>query len=122
MRFVYTLFLGIGLLITTLSLKTYNDCTLVQNKPALVSQSVTFTITCPTSGTQYVSWDFGDGGGFGQYKYSLTATHTYYAPGIYQVFARIQGEDIPLTVVQTIVKPMSTPRPTHSSTIAMDMV
>jgi len=122
MRFVYTLFLGIGLLITTLSLKTSTDCTLIQNKPALVGQSVTFTINCPSSGTQYVSWDFGDGGGFGQYKYSLTATHTYYTPGIYQVFARIQGEDIPLTVVQTIVKPISTPRPTHSSTIVMDMV
>lgn len=120
MRFIYSLIIGLALLLINLSFTSSTDCTLLQNKPALVGQTVTFTINCPSSGTQYVAWDFGTGAGFGSFKYSLTASYTYYTPGIYQVFARIQGEDIPLTVVQTIVTPITNPRPTHSSTIVMD--
>lgn len=111
----------IFIIILNLSLTTSDTCIIIQNKPGIVGQTITFTLDCGTSGVPNVAWDFGDGGGFGKYKTSLTTTHTYYTPGVYRVFARIQGEDIPLSMVQTIVNPILTPSPLHSSTIVADV-
>lgn len=94
---------------------------LLPNKPVEVGVPVTFTITSGTSGDiPFIAWDFGDENGLGEYKKGLTITHTFTKPGVYYVFARIQGEDIPITSVQTITKRMQRPAPTHSSTICLD--
>ena len=94
---------------------------ITQNKPVPVGTSVTFTITAP-DGTEipFVAWDFGDGSGLGRYRKSLSVSYTFTEPGVYQVYARIQGEDFPLTVIQTVYKPTQNPAPTHSSTIVID--
>lgn len=93
---------------------------LVQNKPAEIGTSVTFTILVPEGSNPFVAWDFGDESGLGSYKQGLSITHTYEQPGVYQVFARIQGEDIPLSVTQTVHKPLQKFAPAHSSTICID--
>lgn len=95
--------------------------TLLPNKPVAVGIAVTFTVVASSSGdTPFIAWDFGDDSGLGDYQKGLSVTHTYTKPGVYYVFARIQGEDIPLTAVQTVTKPMQRPAPTHSSTICLD--
>lgn len=96
---------------------------ITQNKPVEVGTSVTFTINIPDgSEIPYVAWDFGDGNGLGRYRKSLSVSYTFTEPGVYQVYARIQGEDFPLTVIQTVYKPAQNPAPTHSSTIVIDTV
>lgn len=99
------------------------DYVLPQNQPTQSGFLVTFKINAAdTINVPFIAWDFGDGSGLGRYKRSLTATHRYNEPGVYQVFARIQGEDIPLTVAQTIYNPATNPKPTRSSTIVVDTV
>ncbi|MCR6637553.1 MAG: T9SS type A sorting domain-containing protein [Sporocytophaga sp.] len=93
---------------------------LIQNKPVEVGVSVTFTISAPEGANPFVAWDFGDGSGLGRYRQGLSATYKFTQPGVYQVFARIQGEDIPLTVTQTIHRPLPNMAPSHSSTISID--
>jgi len=93
---------------------------LIQNKPVEVGSSVTFTISAPEGVRPMVAWDFGDGSGLGRYRQGLSITYKFSEPGVYQVFARIQGEDIPLTVTQTVYKPLPPLPPTHSSTISLD--
>ena len=95
---------------------------LVQNKPAPVGELITFTIEMDTSLGEIplIAWDFGDGFGLGRYKRSLTATNRFSNPGVYQVFARIQGENIPLYATQTVFEPSTNPLPTRSSTICID--
>ncbi len=95
---------------------------LLQNKPVAKGELVTFTIEKDSSIEEipFIAWDFGDGTGLGRYRKSLTATHRYSATGVYQVFARIQGENIPLSVTQTVYTPSTNPLPTRSSTIAID--
>ncbi len=96
---------------------------LQQNPPSQSNFLVTFRITeGDTNNIPFIAWDFGDGTGLGRYKRSLTTTHRFDKPGVYQVFARIQGEDIPLTVTQTIYNQASNPKPTRSSTIAVDTI
>ncbi len=95
---------------------------LSQNMPVQVGELVTYTIKAASSDDDIpmIAWDFGDGSGLGRYRKSLTATHRYAEPGVYQVFARIQGEDIPVTVTQTVYNPVTTLSPSRSSTICMD--
>lgn len=95
---------------------------IVQNLPTEVNTTVTFTVVLPqgTAATPFIAWDFGDGNGLGRYKQSLTASYKFTQHGVYQVYARIQGEDIPLTVVHTVHKPLATNKPTHASTIVFD--
>lgn len=64
---------------------------LIQNKPVEVGVSVTFTISAPEGANPFVAWDFGDGSGLGRYRQGLSATYKFTQPGVYQVFARIQG-------------------------------
>lgn len=97
-----------------------SDYYLPQNPPVTTGTTVTFTIEYAGTDTPFIAWDFGDGSGLGSYKKSLTASHTFYAPGAYRVYARIMGEEIPVSVVQTITSPLSHPTPTHSSTITID--
>lgn len=94
---------------------------IVQNLPTEVNTSVTFQVVLP-EGTEVplIAWDFGDGNGLGRYKKSLTATYKFTQHGVYQVYARIQGEEIPLTVVHTVHKTLPMHRPTHASTIVID--
>jgi YVTN family beta-propeller protein len=95
--------------------------TLLPNKPVEAGVPVTFTVVSNTAGeAPFIAWDFGDENGLGEYKKGLSITHTFTQPGVYYVFARIQGEDIPLSAVQTIIKPMQRPAPTHSTTICLD--
>lgn len=95
---------------------------LVQNKPAPIGELVTFTIEMDTTLEKIplIAWDFGDGSGLGRYKRSLTATNRFSNPGVYQVFARIQGENIPLFTTQTVFNPPTALAPTRSSTICID--
>ncbi|GAL84878.1 hypothetical protein CHU_1052 [Sporocytophaga myxococcoides] len=93
---------------------------LIQNKPVEVGTTVTFTITAPEGTNPFIAWDYGDENGLGNYKQGLTTTHKFMQPGVYQVFARILGEDIPLSVTQTVHKPLKKIAPTHSSTICID--
>ncbi|WP_051312830.1 T9SS type A sorting domain-containing protein [Sporocytophaga myxococcoides] len=93
---------------------------LIQNKPIEVGTSVTFTISAPEGSDPFVAWDFGDGNGLGRYKRGLTTTFKFMEPGVYQVFARIQGTDIPLYVTQTVYKVLPKDAPSHSSTICID--
>ena len=96
--------------------------TLLPNKPVEVGVPVTFTIVSNTSGeVPFIAWDFGDENGLGEYQKGLSVTHTFTQPGVYYIFARIQGEDIPLSAVQTIIKRMQRPAPTHSTTICLDI-
>jgi DNA-binding beta-propeller fold protein YncE/cytochrome c551/c552 len=111
-------FIGIGLAFKHLS---FDDCQINSNKPAVVGTPVTFSITCPAGEeTSLIAWDFGDGTGLGPYTNQTTTTHTYRSTGTFTVFARKQGEDFPLQSFQTIVEPITTPGPTHSSTIVHD--
>lgn len=98
------------------------DFKLIQNQPVESDELITFSIIADSSLEEipFIAWDFGDGSGLGRYRRNLTATHRYSEPGVYQIFARIQGEEIPLSVTQTVYKPVTNPRPTHSSTIIMD--
>jgi DNA-binding beta-propeller fold protein YncE/fibronectin type 3 domain-containing protein/cytochrome c551/c552 len=117
--------LAVSFMAISLTLQQFevDECSLSQNKPAVVESVVTFTISCASGQpTPIVAWDFGDGTGLGPYAAQTTITHTYHTTGTFTVFARIQGEDIPLSTVQTIVEPITTPGPTHSSTIAIDTV
>ena len=93
-----------------------------QNKPVAKGELVTFTIEKDSSIEEipFIAWDFGDGTGLGRYRKSLTATHRYSVTGVYQVFARIQGENIPLSVTQTVYTSPTNPLPTRSSTIVID--
>lgn len=100
--------------------ESINDYQLIQNKPIEVGTVVTFSIEAPEGSDPFIAWDFGDGTGLGRYKKGLSVTYRFTEPGVYQIFARIQGEEIPLTVTQTVHKPLTNPRPTHSSTIVMD--
>ncbi len=101
--------------------QTTSELGIAQNKPVPTGTSVTFTVSLPEGGeVPYIAWDFGDGSGLGRYKKSLTASYTFNEPGVYQVYARIQGEEIPLSVTQTVHKPLSKPAPTHTSTIVAD--
>ncbi|MBC7391014.1 MAG: c-type cytochrome [Opitutaceae bacterium] len=105
------------------SLSEADPYILVQNKPVLVGGVVTFSVTSNTgTDAPYIAWDFGDGSGLGRYKKSLVATYTFNEPGVYQVYARIQGEEIPLSVTQTVYKPVNNPAPTRSSTIQIDNI
>lgn len=118
-----TLFLALFILLTSLVfLVNSEEPQLQQNNPVEVNTLVTFTITMDTSNSEvpYIAWDFGDGDGLGRYRKSLTATKRFTEPGVYQVFARIQGENIPLTVTQTVYAPRTAMQATHSSTITMD--
>jgi YVTN family beta-propeller protein len=99
---------------------TAEEYVLVQNKPVQTGTTVTFRITAPEGSEPYIAWDFGDGSGAGRYKKGLTASFKFNEPGVYQVFARIQGEEIPLTVIQTVYKPLQNPAPSHSTTITID--
>jgi DNA-binding beta-propeller fold protein YncE len=112
------LFLGAGWIGSIADLDQYS---ITQNKPVQVGTSVTFTITAPAGAeVPYVAWDFGDGNGLGRYKSGWSTSYTFREPGVYQVYARIQGEEFPLTVIQTVYKPTQKPAPTHSSTIVID--
>lgn len=103
--------------------KDLEENSITQNKPVEVGTSVTFTINVPeVSEIPYVAWDFGDGSALGRYRKSLSVSYTFTEPGVYQVYARIQGEDFPLTVIQTVYKPTQKPAPTHSSTIVINTV
>lgn len=114
------LFLGAGWIGSITDLDQYY---IIQNKPVPVGTSVTFTITAPVGAeVPYVAWDFGDGSGLGRYRRSWSISYTFKEPGVYQVYARIQGEEFPLTVIQTVYKPTQNPLPTHSSTIVIDTV
>ncbi|MBO9703472.1 MAG: T9SS type A sorting domain-containing protein [Sporocytophaga sp.] len=93
---------------------------LLQNKPVEVGTTVTFTISVPEGADPFVAWDFGDGSGLGRYKRGSSTSFKFTQPGVYQVFARIQGEDIPLYVTQTVHKVLPKNAPTHSSTICID--
>lgn len=93
---------------------------LIQNRPVEVGATVTFTISAPEGADPFVAWDFGDGSGLGRYKRGSSASFKFTQPGVYQVFARIQGEDIPLYVTQTVYKVLPKNGPTHSSTICID--
>lgn len=95
---------------------------LVQNKPVQVGVPVTFTIVSSHANGEApeIAWDFGDG--LGEYQRGLTSTHIFKEPGVYYIFARIKGEDIPLSIVQMVTKPIQSPASTHSSTIALDTV
>jgi YVTN family beta-propeller protein len=95
---------------------------LIQNKPVQSGDLVTFTLSADSSLSEipFIAWDFGDGTGLGRYRRSLTVTYRFTKPGVYQVFARIQGEDIPFTVTQTVYNPIPSLRPTRSSTISID--
>lgn len=93
---------------------------LIQSKPVEVGVTVTFTISAPEGSDLFVAWDFGDGNGLGRYKRGLTTNYKFTQPGVYQVFARIQGEEIPLYVTQTVYKALPKIAPTHSSTICID--
>lgn len=94
----------------------------MQNKPVQVGTTVTFTLVASSQSDEEptIAWDFGDGEGLGTYQKGFTVSHTFTQPGVYYVFARIQGEDIPLSVVQMVTKAMPRPGPTHSSTICID--
>lgn len=114
------LFLGAGWIGSTTDLDQYS---ITQNKPVQAGTSVTFTITAPVGAeVPYVAWDFGDGNGLGRYKSGWSTSYTFREPGVYQVYARIQGEEFPLTVIQTVFKPIQKPSSTHSSTIVIDTV
>lgn len=95
---------------------------LSQNMPVQTGELVIYTIIAASSDEEIpmIAWDFGDGSGLGRYRRNLTASHRYTEPGVYQVFARIQGEDIPVTVTQTVYRPVTTPSPSRSSTICID--
>jgi YVTN family beta-propeller protein len=111
-------FTEIGL---TTKLFNFDECQINPNKPAFVGTPVTFSITCPQGEPGFlIAWDFGDGTGLGPYTTQTTVTHTYNTTGTFAVFARKQGDDIPLFVDQTIIEPITDTRPTHSSTIVHD--
>jgi DNA-binding beta-propeller fold protein YncE len=119
MRFFIT-FIIVILINWTGDLTEAEHYSLVQNLPVEVGETVTFTILAPEGSDPFVAWDFGDGNGLGRYKRGLSASYKFMNPGVYQVFARIQGEEIPLSVTQTVHKPIQKPAPTHSSTICID--
>lgn len=120
MRVFIFLLLCLGLDLLGHKAQQMEQYTLLPNKPIEVGLPVTFTLATTSGEIPFVAWDFGDENGLGAPKKGLSITHTYAKPGAYSVFARIDGEDIPLYVVQTVTKPMQRPAPTHSSTICLD--
>ena len=118
--FILILLLGVLNLLGNMA-QQMEQYTLLPNKPVEAGVPVTFKIVSSTGGeAPFIAWDFGDDNGLGDYQKGLSVTHTFTKPGVYYIFARIQGEDIPLTAVQTIIKPMQRPAPTHSTTICLD--
>ncbi|MES2731005.1 MAG: PA14 domain-containing protein, partial [Bacteroidota bacterium] len=124
MNYKKLLFIFLCLAAVGFTMKSFEvgECVILQNQPAFAGTSVRFTLSCTGTDAPLVAWDFGDGTGLGPFGPATTVTHTYTTPGTYFVFARIQGNDFPASMVQTIVERITNPRPTNSATIVMDTV
>src|SRR5690606_36408854 len=97
------------------------SCDYIQvDSPAKVGVAAKFTLHCQAGEALQVAWEFGDTSSRTEFANSLTASHIYTEPGAYTVFARIQGEDVPVYTTISIVHPPTPVAPTHASTIVRD--
>ncbi|HEX8546452.1 MAG TPA: SMP-30/gluconolactonase/LRE family protein [Cytophagaceae bacterium] len=120
MKSLYILFTYLGVLWSNLHQENSDAYIIMQNRPSIAGEEVSFSIKHDDNPVPTVAWDFGDGTGLGKYQSSNTTSHKFLKPGVYRVFARIKDVDIPISVVHTVTKPLQKIRPTHSSTIVLD--
>ena len=95
------------------------------NAPAQVNQSVAFSITSSSgSGTLTYSWDFGDGSAVTPFSTTSTASHTYASAGHFPAKVTISNGTLQSSssFTQTIHHPVTSTKPTASSTIILDSV
>ena len=97
------------------------SCSIAQNPPALIGTEVVFQLECITDDTHAsITWDFGDESGVTELINGASVSHVYETTGTFTVFARLEGEDLPISSIQTIVNPVQEGSATHSSTIDID--
>jgi YVTN family beta-propeller protein len=92
--------------------------------PAATTTGATATFTASANGTNTrYKWDFGDGSPETAWSASPSATHTYTAPGLYQVTVTAvddRGIELRQTVLQGIHLPLTAGKPASSSNIAIE--
>ncbi len=108
---------------STGSAVTAIEVTVQRNAPVQPGVSVTFDVASVTGpGPFSYSWDFGDGTPRTQFSSSSQATHAYAAAGHYSALVTVTNGTISGTdsSIQTVHHPLTSERPTRSSTIALD--
>jgi DNA-binding beta-propeller fold protein YncE len=94
-----------------------------RNAPALVNQSVAFSIDSSSgSGTLTYSWDFGDGSPVTPFSSTSTASHTYTSAGHFPAKVTVSNGTAQSnsSFTQTIHHPATATKPSASSTIILD--
>lgn len=98
-------------------------CNIGTDTPANVSATINFSATnCTGTSLQY-KWSWGDGSADSAYSTSSAASHTYSNPGHYSVImtAKDSGnQTASFSRIQTAIYPVTTNKPTRSSTIVFD--
>ncbi|HEX8546016.1 MAG TPA: T9SS type A sorting domain-containing protein [Cytophagaceae bacterium] len=122
MKSIYFIFSLLSFFGIEVSQSTQEVYTISQNKPCVVGEAITFKINTNGNPIPTAAWDFGDGSGLGRYQAVDSKTYSYSKPGVYRIFVRIRGEEIPISISHTVIKPLTVVRPNHSSTIVLDSI
>lgn len=96
-----------------------HGCAIRTTPTTTVGASASFALDCDPALATQVSWEFGDGAVL-EPAMRTNVAHVYAAPGSYNVFARIEGEDIPASTLITVLNAVSAVAPTRSGTLLLD--
>jgi YVTN family beta-propeller protein len=96
-----------------------DGCEIRTSPTATVGAAAAFSLVCDPALSAKVAWEFGDGAVLDPAA-APSVTHAYAAPGSYNVFARIEGEDVPASTLITVLNAVSAVAPTHSGTLLLD--